>query len=69
MEFSHFIFMEISIYAPIGSMLIGRRAQKLFNSIKKIQLTMMVSTFHGSPSASIISCYSPINVNKETVLI
>ena len=30
---------------------------------------MMVATFNGTPSATIISCYSPTNVSKETDLI
>ena len=30
---------------------------------------MMVATFNGNPSATIISCYSPINVSEETDLI
>ena len=29
----------------------------------------MVATFHGNPSATIISCYSPTNVSEETELI
>ena len=30
---------------------------------------MMVTTFNGNPSATIISCYNPINVSEETDLI
>ena len=30
---------------------------------------MMVATFNGNPRATIISCYSPTNVNEETELI
>ena len=30
---------------------------------------MMVATFNGNPSATIISCYSPTNVSEETDLI
>ena len=30
---------------------------------------MIVATFNGNPSATIISCYSPTNVNEETELI
>ena len=29
----------------------------------------MVATFNGNPSATIISCYSPTNVNEETDII
>ena len=30
---------------------------------------MMVTTFNGNPSATILSCYSPTNVSEETELI
>ena len=30
---------------------------------------MMVATFNGNPSATIISCYSPTNLSEETELI
>ena len=30
---------------------------------------MMVATFNGNPSATIISCYSPTNISEETELI
>ena len=50
-------------------MLIGPRALKSLNSIEKIQPRMMVATFNGNPSATIISCYSPTNVTEETDLI
>ena len=50
-------------------MLIGPRALKSLNSIEKIQPRMMVATFNSNPSATIISCYSPTNVNEETELI
>ena len=50
-------------------MLIGPRALKSLNSIEKIQPRMMVATFNGNPSATIVSCYSPTNVSEETELI
>ena len=50
-------------------MLIGPRALKSLNSIKKIQPRMMVATFNGNSSATIISSYSPINISEETDLI
>ena len=50
-------------------MLIRPRALKSLNSIEKIQPRMMVATFNGNPSATIISCYSPTNVSEETDLI
>ena len=50
-------------------MLIGPRALKSLNRSEKIQLRMMVATFNGNPSATIISCYIPNNVNEEIELI
>ena len=60
-----------SVNATIGGvgMLIGSRALKSQNSTEKIQPRMMVATFNGNPSATIISCYSPTNVSEETELI
>ena len=49
--------------------LIEPQALKSQNSIEKIQPRMMVATFNGNPSATIISCYCPINVSEETDLI
>ena len=49
--------------------LIGPRALKSLNSIEKTQPRMMVATFNGNPSTTIISLYSPINVSDETDLI
>ena len=49
--------------------LIGPQALKSLNSIEKIQPRMMVTTFNGNPSATIISCYSPTNVSVETDVI
>ena len=42
---------------------------KSLSSIEKIQPKMMVATFKGNPSATIISCYSPTNVSEKTDLI
>ena len=50
-------------------MLIGPRALKSLNSIEKKQLRVMVTTFNGNPSATIISGYSPTIFNEETDLI
>ena len=47
-------------------MLIRPRALKLLNSIEKILPRMIVATFNGNPSATIISCYSPTNISEET---
>ena len=50
-------------------MLIGPRALKTLNSIERIQPRMLAATFNGNPRATIISCYSPTNVSKETELV
>ena len=57
--------------ATIGGagMLIGLWSLKSLNSIEKTQLRMIVVTFNGNLSATIISCYSPTNVREETALI
>ena len=48
-------------------MLIGPRVLKTL-SIARIQ-PRMAATFNGNPRATIISCYSPTNVSKETELV
>ena len=60
-----------SVNALIGGVgkLIGPRALKSLNSIEKIQLRMMVATFNGNPSTTIISCYKPNQWSEETDLI
>ena len=60
-----------SVNASVGGvgMLIGPRALKTLNSIKRIQPRMMVATFNGNPKATIISCYSPTNVSEESELV
>ena len=60
-----------SVNATVGGVriLIGPRALKSLNSIEKIQPRMMGATFNGNPRATIISCYSPINVSEETELV
>ena len=57
-----------SVNATIGGVgiLIRQRALKSLNSIEKIQPRMMVGTFNGNPSATIISCYSLTNVSEKT---
>ena len=50
-------------------MLICPWALKSLNSMEKIQFRMMVATFNGNPSTTIISCYSPTNISDETDLI
>ena len=59
------------VNATIGGrgMLIGPQGLKSLKSIEKIQPRMLVATFNGNPSATIISCYSPTNVSEETDLI
>ena len=70
MDASHCIWIE-KFNATIGCLgiLIGPRALKSLNSIEKIQPRMMIATFNGDLSASIISCYSSTNVSEETELI
>ena len=57
-----------SVNVTVGrvGILIRQRALKSLNSIERIQPRMMVGTFNGNPSATIISCYSPTNVSEET---
>ena len=60
-----------SVNATIGGVytLTGLRSVKSLNSIEKTQPRMMVATFNGNPGATIIFCYSPTNISKETDLI
>ena len=60
-----------SVNAAVGEvgLLIGPRALKTLYSVEKIQPRMMAATFNGNPRATIISCYSPTNVSKETELV
>ena len=60
-----------TVNAVVGgvSILIGPRALKSQNSIEKIQQRMMVATFNGNSTTTIISCYSPTNVCEEAELI
>ena len=60
-----------SVNVTIGGvgMLKEQQVLKLLKSIEKIQPIMMVATFNGNPSATIIFCYSPTNVCEETDLI
>ena len=50
-----------TVNAVIGGVgiLIGSRALKSLNSMEKILPRMMVATFNGYPSTTIISSYSP----------
>ena len=50
-------------------MLLRSRAITSLNIIEKIQPRMMVATFNGNPSTTIISCYSSTNVSEKTDLI
>ena len=50
-------------------MLIGQWALTPLNSIERIQPWMMATPFNGNPRATIISCYSPTNVNEEIELV
>ena len=50
-------------------MFIGPQALKSHNSNEKIQLRMMVAMLNDNPSTTIISGYSPTNVNEEMNLV
>ena len=59
-----------SVNAAIGvGIFKGPQAIKSLNSIEKIQPRMMVAAFNGNLITTIISKYSPIEVNEETNLI
>ena len=51
------------------AMCISPRALKSLNTIEIIQPRMMVATFNGNHSSTIISYYSPTSVSNETDLI
>ena len=57
--------MDIYLSICMEKLLLSPHALKSLNSIKKIQLRIMVGTFNSNPSTTIISCYSPTNVNDE----
>ena len=59
---------KISVNATIGGLgiPIGPQDLKSLNSIEEIKPSMMVTTFNGKPSATVISCYSPTNVSEES---
>ena len=65
------ISMENSINTLIGGvgMLLSSCALKSLNNIERIQLRMMCASFNGNPCTTIISCYSPTNVNDKTGII
>ena len=49
-------------------MLIGSQDLKPLNSIEKIQPKMMIATFNGYPSTTIITCYSPTNKELSSLV-
>ena len=61
---------KTSVNAIIGGfrMLLGSRTLKSLNSIEKLQPKMMVATFNGNTSTTIISSYSLTNASGETDL-
>ena len=71
MDASHCICMEklYQCYDRECRYALSTTDPKITNSIEKIQPRMIVATFNGKPSATIISCYSPTNVSEETDLI
>ena len=46
-------------------MLLSPRALKSLNSIEKIQLKMMCTTFNDKPCISIVSSYSPTSISDK----
>ena len=50
-------------------MLLSPHATKSLNSIEKITSRILVTTFHGNPEATLISCYSPTNIADEQEVI
>ena len=58
----------VFVNATIGGegMLTGPLTLRSQKSIEKIQLRMIVATFKGNPSVTIVSYYNPTNVSKET---
>ena len=63
--------MDVSMEKLISGvgLLIRPLVLKLLNSTEKIQPGIMVAMFNSNPSTTIISCYYPTNVSKETDLI
>ena len=59
------------VNATVGGVgiLIGLRALKTLNSMKRKQRRMLTATFNGNPRATIISCNSRTNVSEETELV
>ena len=51
------------------SRLMGPSSLKSLNSIERNQPRMLVASFNGHSSTTIICCYNPTNVSKETDLI
>ena len=59
-----------SVNAVIGDvgMFLGLSVLKSLYSIEKIQLRIVVATFNGNLSTTIISCSSPTNTSDENVI-
>ena len=67
MDVSHCICMENCLcYDKRCRYIIESQALKTLNSIEQIQPRMMVATFDGNPSTTIISCYILTHVSRET---
>ena len=56
-----------SVNASIGgtAMLLSPGVYRAMNSIESISPRITVATFNGNPQATVISCYSPTNVQEE----
>ena len=56
-----------STYATTGGvgMLLSPRTLKSLNNVEKIHPRMIIATFDGNPTTTVISCYSPTNTSEE----
>ncbi|XP_066922611.1 craniofacial development protein 2-like [Clytia hemisphaerica] len=59
-----------SVNASTGGigLLLSPLAYKSLKSIESITKRILIATFHGNPQTTIINCYSPTNVEDETVV-
>ena len=56
-----------SVNASIGgiAMLLSPDTYQAMNSIESISPRILVANFNGNPQTTVISCYSPTNVQEE----
>ena len=60
---------SVNVVIGVIGILLSPYALKPLNSIEKIRPRMMIATFNGNSSSTIISCYIPINASDETDII